>query len=116
MDGSKDQLVSLVKSWIQHDNDIKEYQKTIRDHNKKKKDITSKLLVIMKNKQIDSFDTTGGKLIYSKTKVKAPLNKKTIMNALLKYYNDDVPNASKMSDFILDNREEKINESIRRQM
>ena len=37
MDSSKDQLVSLVKSWIQHDNDIKEYQKTIRDHNKKKK-------------------------------------------------------------------------------
>jgi hypothetical protein len=111
---TKEQLVKYVKGWIQMDNEIKEFQKEIKERRDKKKEATDKLLHIMKDKEIDCFDINGGQLIYSTTKVKAPLNKNTIMNALLKFYQNDENQAQKLGDFLMETREEKIKESIRR--
>jgi hypothetical protein len=111
---TKDQLVKHVKGWIQMDNEIKEFQKEIKERKDKKKEITEKLLNIMKDNEIDCFDINGGQLIYSKTKVKAPLNKNNLMSALLSFYNDDLSQAEKVSTFLMETREEKIKESIRR--
>jgi hypothetical protein len=111
---TKEQLVKYVKGWIQMDNEIKEFQKEIKERRDKKKEATDKLLHIMKDKEIDCFDINGGQLIYSTTKVKAPLNKNTLMNALLKYYQNDENQAQKLGDFLMETREEKIKESIRR--
>lgn len=111
---TKEQLVKYVKGWIQMDNEIKEFQKEIKERKDKKKDVTDKLLHIMKDNEIDCFDINGGQLIYSTTKVKAPLNKNTLMNALLKFYQNDQNQAQKVGDFLMETREEKIKESIRR--
>lgn len=111
---TKDQLVKHVKGWIQMDNEIKEFQKEIKERKDKKKEITDKLLHIMKDNEIDCFDINGGQLIYSKTKVKAPLNKNNLMSALLSFYQEDVTQAEKLSTFLMETREEKIKESIRR--
>jgi hypothetical protein len=46
---TKDQLVKHVKGWIQMDNEIKEFQKEIKERKDKKKEITEKLLHIMKD-------------------------------------------------------------------
>ena len=111
---TKDQLVKHVKGWIQMDNEIKEFQKQIKERKDKKKEITDKLLHIMKDNEIDCFDINGGQLIYSKTKVKAPLNKNNLMSALLSFYQEDASQAEKLSTFLMETREEKIKESIRR--
>ena len=111
---TKDQLVKHVKVWIQMDNEIKEFQKEIKERKDKKKEITEKLLDVMKDNEIDCFDINGGQLIYSKTKVKAPLNKDNLLAALLSFYNDDVGQAEKVSTFLMETREEKVRESIRR--
>ena len=111
---TKDQLVKHVKGWIQMDNEIKEFQKEIKERKDKKKEITDKLLHIMKDNEIDCFDINGGQLIYSKTKVKAPLNKNNLMSALLSFYQEDASQAEKLSTFLMETREEKIKESIRR--
>ena len=111
---TKDQLVKHVKGWIQMDNEIKEFQKEIKERKDKKKEITDKLLHIMKDNEIDCFDINGGQLIYSKTKVKAPLNKNNLMSALLSFYQEDAGQAEKLSTFLMETREEKIKESIRR--
>ena len=111
---TKDQLVKHVKGWIQMDNEIKEFQKEIKERKDKKKEITDKLLHIMKDNEIDCFDINGGQLIYSKTKVKAPLNKNNLMSALLSFYQEDATQAEKLSTFLMETREEKIKESIRR--
>jgi len=111
---TKDQLVKHVKGWIQMDNEIKEFQKEIKERKDKKKEITDKLLHIMKDNEIDCFDINGGQLIYSKTKVKAPLNKNNLMSALLSFYKEDAGQAEKLSTFLMETREEKIKESIRR--
>ena len=111
---TKEQLVKNVKAWIQMDNEIKDFQKQIKERKDKKKEYTETLLHIMKDNEIDCFDINGGQLIYSKTKVKAPLNKNNLMAALLSFYNDDVGQAEKVSTFLMETREEKIRESIRR--
>jgi len=111
---TKDQLVKHVKGWIQMDNEIKEFQKEIKERKDKKKEITDKLLHVMKDNEIDCFDINGGQLIYSKTKVKAPLNKNNLMSALLSFYQEDASQAEKLSKFLMETREEKIKESIRR--
>ena len=111
---TKEQLVKNVKAWIQMDNEIKDFQKQIKERKDKKKEYTETLLHIMKDNEIDCFDINGGQLIYSKTKVKAPLNKNNLMAALLSFYNDDVGQAEKVSTFLMETREEKVRESIRR--
>ena len=111
---TKEQLVKNVKAWIQMDNEIKDFQKQIKERKDKKKEYTETLLHIMKDNEIDCFDINGGQLIYSKTKIKAPLNKNNLMAALLSFYNDDVSQAEKVSTFLMETREEKVRESIRR--
>ena len=54
-------------------------------------------------------------LIYSKTKVKVPLNKKTMHDLLAKYFNND-SQADNLVNYIMENREEKEKESIKRKI
>jgi hypothetical protein len=73
----------------------------------------------MKTNEIDCFDINSGKIVYCKNKTKASLNKKTLIETLEKFFkeknnlniNIDV---NVISDFILNNREIKINENIKR--
>ena len=69
----------------------------------------------MKTNEIDCFDINNGKLIFCKNKTKSPLNKKVLLESLEKYF-EDIPNinAEKVSEFIMENREIKIKENIRR--
>ena len=111
---TKEQLVSNIKDWIKMDTEIAELKAQIRERTNKKKTLTENLVTVMKTNKIDCFDINGGQLIYSTTKVKAPLNKNTLMNALLKFYQNDQNQAQKVGDFLMETREEKIKESIRR--
>lgn len=112
---TKDVLVKTIKEWIEHDNKIKILQKEIKEHRSEKKELTDSLLEIMKENEIDCFDINNGKIIYCKNKVKTPLNKKSLLETLEKYFENrpDI-DASDVSNFVLDNREVKIKEIIRR--
>ena len=112
---TKQELVDIIKEWITHDNQIKLLQQKIKEHRTAKKEESDRLLNIMKENQIDCFDINNGKIIYCKNKVKTPLNKKTLLETLEKYFENrpDI-NVTEVSEFILDNREIKIKENIRR--
>ena len=85
---TKEVLVNTIKEWIDHDNEIKNLQQQIKEHRNKKKSLTDNLLEIMKDNEIDCFDINNGKIIYCKNKVKSPLNKKTLLETLEKYFED----------------------------
>ena len=112
---TKEDIVTTIKDWIGQDDKIKELQRQIKEHRTEKKNLTDNLVEIMKTNEIDCFDINNGKIIYSKNKVKTPLNKKSLLNTLEKYF-EDIPqvDASKVSEFIMDNRETKIKENIKR--
>ena len=114
----KEKLIGRIKQWITTDDEIKQLQRQIKEKRVEKKDITETLVEVMRSNEIDCFDldSKGGKLIYTKKKIKQSLSKKHLMTCLMQYFKEDSNQAKDVSDFILNNRTEKIKENIRRKM
>ena len=112
---TKDQLVQHIKEWIGVDEEIKSLQKEIKQRKEKQKDLTKELMEVMKSNEIECFDLNDGKLVYTKSKTKQTINKKYLMSTLVKCL-EDPKDVEKVTEFILENREEKIRESIRRKV
>ena len=110
----KRKLIENVKGWIDIDNEIKELQKELKEKRKEKKSYTTNLVDIMKTNNVDCFDIKNGKLIYTKKKVKAPLSKKHLFNSLNHYFKNNKAVIEELGNYILNSREEKIKENIKR--
>ena len=113
---TKEELVNNIKEWIKMDNEINKLKKEIKDRNDKKKTLTQSLMIVMRTNEIDCFDINGGSLIYKKNTVKKPINGKTLLSVLTKYYENDSNKVESLTKYILDNREEQIKETIRRKI
>ena len=113
---TKDQLVHSIRDWIHVDNEMRTLQDKMKKLRKSKKDITSGLVNVMKTNEIDCFDINDGKLIYSKTTVKKPINKDYLNKTLAMYFENNKEKADQLSKFLLEQREEKTTESIRRKI
>jgi hypothetical protein len=113
---TKEQLVNNIKEWIKIDTEISQLKAEIRERNNKKKLITSDLVTVMKSNEIDCFDINGGSLVYKKSVIKKPLNGKSLMNILQNYYKNQPLVAEELTKHILENREEKIKETIKRKI
>ena len=110
---SKEEIINNVKNWLEIETEIKEMQKKIRERKKDKKMLTEYLVTVMKENEIDCFDITDGKILYTKNKVKQSLSKKHLLNALSVYFKNDSERAKDAANFVLDSREVKIKENIR---
>lgn len=113
---TKEQLVNNIRDWIKIDTEIAQLKAEIKDRNNKKKLITTELVTVMKTNQIDCFDINGGALVYKKSVVKKPINGKSLMTILQNYYKTQPEVAEELTKHILDNREEKIKETIKRKI
>jgi hypothetical protein len=113
---TKEQLVKSIKDWVKIDNEIRSLQKEIINRKTEKKHISSDLMTVMKKNEIDCFDINGGQIYYSKKNVKKPITKKVLMNTLSKFYKGDIERANILNEFIQENREEVIKETIERKI
>ena len=115
---TKEQIVNNIKEWIHYDNEIKRLQKEVKIRKEKQKGLTDTIVKVMKAKEIDCFDINGGKLIYSQNKTKQTINKQHILTCLEKYFKDngDENMITDLTNFILENREIKVKETIRRKI
>lgn len=111
---TKEELVENIKKWVSYDYEIKNLQKSMKEIREKKKELTKSLIDVMKNHEIDCFDINDGKLLYTKNKVKTPLNKNNLFIALEKYFENESVNVEDVTNFILDNREIKIRENLKK--
>jgi predicted transcriptional regulator len=108
-------LIDTIKKWIKLDNEYKQLSSELSKRRKLKKELNSTLIDIMKKNDIDNIDTKDGtSIIYSSKIVKKPITKKVLSDILAKFYNNDLDKASQLNDFILDNRESEIKETITR--
>ena len=111
---TKEELVSNIKQWMLLESEMKVLQKELKQRRGQKKILADNLVTIMKQNEIDCFDLSEGKLLYTKTRIKAPLSKKHLMECLEKYFAQDAEiKPDDVCDFILNNRLVKENESIR---
>jgi hypothetical protein len=113
---TKEQLVNNIKEWIKIDTEIAQFKKEIKERNDKKKSLTENLVSTMKKNQIDCFDINGGSLVYKTSKVKKPINAKSLLTSLQNYYKNDPTIASELTKYVLDNREEQVKETIKRKI
>ena len=114
---NKEKLAQNVKNWLQLDKEIQVLQKELKDRKKKKNDYTNALLTIMKTNEIECVDLNDGKIIYTQNNVKKPINKQHLLDCLTKYFekNPNIP-ADEIVQFILENRETSVKESIRHKL
>ena len=114
---TKEQLVNTIKEWVDIDNKMREVAKQQKQLRESKKDATKALVDVMRNNEIDCFDLKDGKLVYSQTKTKAPLNKKNLASILLSYFGEKkMEQVEDLTKHLLENREEKIRENVRRKI
>jgi hypothetical protein len=113
---TKEQLVNNIKEWIKIDNEIAKMKASIKEQNIKKKELTESLVNVMKTNSIDCFDINGGALIYKKNKIKKPLSGKTLLSALQNYYKTEPKLAEEITKHVMESREEKVKESIKRKI
>jgi hypothetical protein len=107
-------LVENIKEWVNLDNEIRELKKQEKIRKKRQCELSKSLMDIMKSNEIDEFDINQGKIVYKKKNVKKPITKKNLLEILSKYYDGDLTSASKLKTFIMDNREERMVETISR--
>jgi hypothetical protein len=110
------ELVNNIKNWLGIDDEIKKLQKEIKNLRMKKKLFTQNLVTIMKDNDIDAFDINDGKLLYTKTNIKTPISKKHLIESVSKYFQGDEKRIQELCDFILNTREIKTKENIKRKI
>ena len=113
---TKEHLIKTIKEWVRLDNDIRKLQKEEKQRKNDKKNISNILMEIMKKNEIDVFDINDGQICYSKKNIKKPITQKILMNVLSDYFKGDMLKATELNEFIRDNREEVVQETIVRKI
>jgi len=114
----KEELVELVKQWIDMDVEINKLNKLITNIktqietiNKDKKKLTEQLIDVIKSKNTDIV--LGNNILAHKIKKnKKPITKKYLLEQLNLYYKNQPDIAKDVSDQILNNRPVIISEDI----
>ena len=110
---TKEQMKEYLRQWVRVENEIS----TLSDEIKKRKlihqQLSKSLLDVMRKNEIDCFDIANGRIVYSKTKVRAPLTNGQLKTALTTYYKDDTDKVNSLTEFLLASRVEKTRESIK---
>jgi hypothetical protein len=109
-------LIEKIKIWVKLDNEITHLKNEENKRKKIQKEVSNDLMKIMSEKQIDEFNLKEGKLKYTKRSVKKPITKTLLLNILSKYYQGNDEKAIELNEYIMDNREEKVVESIKMTM
>jgi hypothetical protein len=111
-----DQLKQTVRDWVKLDNEIRTLNKEIVSRRNEKKDISKRLIEVMRENKLDIFDLKDGQLMYVKKNKKKPITQKQLLTLLSSYYKEDVSKAEEMHSYLMDNREEVVEESIQRKI
>jgi len=111
-ENQKEQTIQLVRDWVKYDNEIRKLQKEIAVRKKEKSELSTALIDIMKRTDTGCYELKNGVLMYTTKNVKKPMTKKVLFNVLQKYYNGDPIKAAQMNEFILNNREEVVQEKL----
>lgn len=113
---TKEYLIKTVKEWVRLDNEMRTLQKEIAQRKNDKKKVSSILMGIMKNNEVDCVDLKDGQLCYVKKNVKKPITKTMLLGVLEKYFNGDQLKAAELNNYITDSRETAITETIVRKI
>ena len=110
---TKDQVKEYLRQWVRVENEISTLNAEIKKRKLLHQQLSASLLSVMRQNEIDCFDLANGRVVYSKTKTRAPLNNGQLKTALTKYYKDDTEKVNSLTEFLLASRVEKTREFIK---
>jgi len=113
---TKEELIQKIKEWLKIDNDIIRLNKDLKELKKKQKLLTNTLVNVMKTNQLECVDINGGKILYKKNISKKPINSKMLLNTLKTFFSTNPSTADEVTEYILNNRELIIKETIKRKI
>jgi hypothetical protein len=113
---TKEELIQKIKEWLKIDNDIIRLNKDLKELKKKQKVLTNTLVNVMKTNQLECVDINGGKILYKKSISKKPINSKMLLNTLKTFFSTTPSTADEVTEYILNNREIIIKETIKRKI
>ena len=110
---TKEQLKDHLRQWVRVENEISTLSAEIKKRKLIHQQLSASLLRVMKENEIDCFDIANGRIVYSKTKSRAPLNNGQLKFALKTYYKEDTEKANSLAEFLLASRVEKTRDTIK---
>ena len=118
MDAAKQELIKNIKEWLQLDTELSQLQKEIKLKKTRRKNLSDKLMSVMKSNQLECFDINDGSILYKKNVSKKPLTTKSLNTLLQKFYANTPAETQvdEITKFVMDNREEQVRETIKRKM
>ena len=110
-------LPTAIKEWCRIMDEVKEFKQQIRERARRVKALENFILSIMKRNNIGALDlkSSGGRVLYKKSKRQATINPKSLNDILIDYMKGDQKAAEKAADivkYISDKRETKILEKL----
>lgn len=99
-----DKFKQMCKQWLALNDDIKKLQTAIKVRREFQNQLTPKMMIYMKEEQIEDLDTGDGKLRYTISNRKLPLNKDNIQKKLAEYFKDN-KKAENVTTFLMENRD-----------
>lgn len=111
-----EQLTNLTKEWLKNDSEINRLKEMIKQRKEKNKILSEQLMDIMTQHDLTKFELKHETLIHSRQKVKQTISKKYLESMLKQYFINfpDQEIVKDLEEFLLNNRQEKIVESIKR--
>jgi hypothetical protein len=108
----KEGTVQLVRDWVKQDNEIRLLQKEVQKRKKDQAELSRILMEVMKNTDTGCYELKNGVLMYTVRNVKKPMTKKMLLDVLQKYYKGDVIKAFELNEFIMNHREQVVQEKL----
>ena len=112
MSDSKDILIDIVKKWVLLDNQINQLNKSLKQLKNDKKMVNQEMIEVMKQNDIDIFDLKDGQIQYKKETKRVALSQKRLLLILSKHPQLGEEQAISLNEYVYQNREEIIKESI----
>lgn len=109
----KCKLTEEVKEYLELDEQISALNKAVKTRKKRRNELSNNILENMKNIDIHHMNVKNGKLSYNVKNTIAPLNKKSLVSGLQKYFNEDERRALEAAKVILESREKKEKISLK---
>lgn len=107
MEVEKEDLKNNVKQYISIEDEISKLRIAIRERNKKLKLLSSMIINEMETNNITDININNGKLVYKNTTTYKSINKKSLMDGLILYFNKDEVKAVDAHTIIYNNREKQ---------
>ena len=105
-----------IKEWLRVNAEIALLKAETKTRSKRKKELTARLLAVMKQNGLDSYtlqEGKGGALVPQRRKSKKAISKKYLEEQLALFFVDAPEVGSNAAHFVLEHRTEVVTEDLR---